>query len=443
MIRCDIAYTKQLTIGILYYTNVDISDIERFNEWWATGDVRNAMAPRYRRRPFDAALKALDYRQAVVLTGLRRVGKSTILYQLIKTLLQGVDRKKVLYFSFEEGGLSAKDVIEAYEREVLKKPLDEAGRVYLFLDEVQYSADWIPVVKRFYDLYPNVKFYLSGSSSLLISDRTVASLAGRFFFVEVHPMTFREFVEMKGIAGGEGTHPSGRLEPLFFDYLTKAGFPEIVDWEDGNKIAEYVTNSVLDRVILRDVPALYGSRDPLLRGRLLRSLVSSAGSMANVNELSREFGASRITVSRYLWSLESSFLLRSLSNYRVSSRSSSRKLKKYYPSTTSIIYATSRDAYERNRGALLETYVVNALKATHYYRKSGREIDVLLGGGKVAVEIKEKPDERDALRLLKVAGEVGAGASYIVSMSETARWDGVEVVPAYSLEWVLGPSTAS
>ena len=91
----------------------------------------------------------------------------------------------------------------------------------------------------------------------------------------------------------------------------------------------------------------------------------------------------------------------------------------------------------------METYVVNALKATHYYRKSGREIDVLLGGGKVAVEIKEKPDERDALRLLKVAGEVGAGASYIVSMSETARWDGVEVVPAYSLEWVLGPSTAS
>ncbi|MDE1854296.1 MAG: AAA family ATPase [Thaumarchaeota archaeon] len=80
----------------------------------------------------------------------------------------------------------------------------QEGKVYLMLDEVQYARDWLPVVKKYYDLYPDVKFYLTGSSSLLISDRALASLAGRFFFVDVYPMSFREFAEARGeVRSGE------------------------------------------------------------------------------------------------------------------------------------------------------------------------------------------------------------------------------------------------
>ncbi len=411
-------------------------ELERLNEWWATGTVREALAPRYHRRPFEAALKLLGYRQAVVLTGLRRVGKSTILFQLVNRILRETKPSHVLYFSFEEGGESAKEVMESYEREILKRPIDEAGKVHVLLDEVQYSRDWLPTVKKYYDLYPNLKFYLSGSSSLLISGRALASLAGRFFFVEVYPMSFREFAEARGAVAAE-EEPSSRLEPLFSDFLLKAGFPEVVGWDDEARVAEYVRNSVVDRVLLKDIPTLLGPRDALLLGRLLTALVSRPGSIANLNELARDFGASRITVARYLRSLETSLVLRGLANFRPSSRSSSRKLRKYYPATTSLIRAVSRDAYERDAGGVLETYVVNALRASRYYRKGEAEIDIVLGDGATAVEVKSSPDERDAKRLLRRAASFRASRRIIVSLSDRRTLNGVEVVPAYALEWEM------
>ncbi|MDG7018278.1 MAG: ATP-binding protein [Nitrososphaerota archaeon] len=409
-------------------------DLERLNEWWTSGSVRSALAPRYRRHPFSDASDLLGNRQAVVMTGLRRVGKSTILYQLIGDLLARTDPRNVLYFSFEEGGESTKGVLEEYERSVLRKRFEEAGRVYVFLDEVQYSGDWVGAVKRFYDLYPNVKFYLSGSSSLLISNRALQNLAGRFFSVEVRPMTFREFVEAKG-ALREGGGPTSRLEPLFSDYLTKGGFPEIVDEADERRVSEYVRNSVLDRVTLRDIPAVFGPKDTVLLGRLLRALVSAPGAMANVNTLAGDLGADRVTISRYLRTLEGSLLLRSLGNFRPSERSESRKLRRYYPATTSMVFSIARRYFDERPGAVLETYVVNALRATRYYRKGGREVDAVLGDGEVCVESKLSPSEKDGRRFSGAADRLGAKRKILVTGSGGFAQPGVEVVPAYALEW--------
>src|SRR2546422_2875174 len=106
-------------------------DLERFNEWWSTGTVRDALAPAYHRRPFESVSRLLGYRQAVVLTGLRRVGKSTILYQLIRKIIQETEPSRVLYFSFEERGEGGKEVLEAYERAVRRKRVGRAGKVHM------------------------------------------------------------------------------------------------------------------------------------------------------------------------------------------------------------------------------------------------------------------------------------------------------------------------
>jgi hypothetical protein len=411
--------------------------LDRFNEWWGTRKVRESLAPPYRRRPFSQAVRLLGDRQAVILTGLRRVGKSTILYQTAQEILRKTDPSRLLYFSFEEGGEGVAEVMREYESRVLKRTIERAGRVYALLDEVQYAPDWVQAVKRYYDLYPNVKFFLSGSSSLLISGRALSSLAGRFFFVGVAPMAFREFVEVRGemVPSGE---PTSRLEPLFNDYLGKAGFPEVAGWEDENKVEDYVRNSVVDRVLFRDAPTLLGRKDPLLMGKLLSTVCSRPGGMVNLNSLSRDLGSSRLTVSRYLRSLETSLLLRSLSNFRPSSRSSSRKLRKYYPATTSLIKAVSRGAFEQDRGGVLETYVVNVLRAASYYRRGQAEIDVISEGGELAVEVKTKPDRRDLARLGRLADWVGAKRRVIVSQTDGRSIGGVDVVPAYALEWELG-----
>lgn len=197
--------TKDLTIRISHDANVLADKLDRFNEWWGTGKVRDRLVPPYHREPFGDVMKRLDYRQALILVGLRRVGKTTILYQVAKEVLQGTEPNRLVYFSFEEGGEEAAEVLREYENRVLKRPIGDAGRVFVLFDEVQYSKDWVQVVKRYYDIYPNVKFLLSGSSSLMISGRALSSLAGRFFFVDVYPMKFKEFVEQRGeiAPGGE------------------------------------------------------------------------------------------------------------------------------------------------------------------------------------------------------------------------------------------------
>ena len=160
-------------------------DIERFNEWWFTGKVRVALALPFRRKAFSRIIESLRERQILLVTGLRRVGKTTLLYQAVETLLETVAPDCILYFSFEEALGSPKEVLEYYEKKVLRKPLEDAGKIFVFFDEIQYVEDWPSVLKQFYDLYPNLKFFVSGSSSLLLSRDAVDKLAGRFFLLEV------------------------------------------------------------------------------------------------------------------------------------------------------------------------------------------------------------------------------------------------------------------
>jgi hypothetical protein len=409
--------------------------LERFNEWWATGKIRKELAFPFKRHAFSRISESLKERQALLITGLRRVGKTTLLYQTIEKLLETEDPRKIIYFSFEESSSGPKEVLEFYEGKILKKPFEEAGKIFVFFDEVQYAKNWSPVLKQFYDLYPGIKFFLSGSSSLLLSREAMEKLAGRFFFFELNPLTFFEFLEMKGFERKKLEVSSRRTETYFFDYLMKSGFPEIVEWENEAKIAEYIRNSVVDRVVFKDIPVIFRSRDMDLLGKLVRAILSSPGSLININSLSREWGKSKITISNYLKFLETSLLIRSLLNFRPSLAASSRKLKKFYPATPSLIFSYSREIFERNFGAVLETHVVNALGAKYYFRERKKEIDIILKNGEtLPVEVKERVSAVDLKRFSRLVRDVGCRRGVIVSLEQKMKKRNIEVLPAYSLE---------
>lgn len=124
-----------------------------------------------------------------------------------------------------------------------------------------------------------------------------------------------------------------------------------------------------------------------------------------------------------------------MSNFRRSTRAPSRKLKKYYPATTSLIRAASRRSFELDPGGALETYAANVLGAPFYYRKGRREIDFVGEGGEVAVEVKRTPSQRDVALLLRLGRGIGAERVVMVSESESGKVGGVQVVPAYALDW--------
>ncbi|MBS7652651.1 ATP-binding protein [Candidatus Bathyarchaeota archaeon] len=412
-------------------------DVERSNEWWFTGRVRSELAPPFKRYAFQRILEGLEERQILLVTGPRRVGKTTLLYQVIERLLERVPPNRILYFSFDESPVSPRDVLDFYERRVLMKPFEEVDRAYIFFDEIQYAENWPSILKRFYDLYPNLRFLVTGSSSLLLSKEALERLAGRFFTLRLRPLTFREFLELKGVKVYGIDIFSRRMEAYFHEYLKRSGFPEIVHWESEARVAEYIKNSVVDRVALRDIPAVFKTRDMALMDNLIKLILSSPGSIININSLSRIWGGNRIIISNYLKYLEISLIVKSLSNLRPSFLSSSRKLKKYYPVTTSLIYAYCRQIFESRFGMVLETYAVNALDAEYYYRDRRNEINIILKDGELLpIEVKETVSEEEVKKFLRMMKYFNVKRGIIISLNQEMKRGDVQVMPAYQIEFL-------
>ncbi len=410
-------------------------DIERFNEWWFTGKIRKELALPFKRYAFSKILENLKERQALIITGLRRVGKTTLLYQTIEKLLEIEEPNKILYFSFEESSANIKEVLDFYEKYILKKVFEESGKVFIFLDEIQYCENWPSIIKQYYDLYPNIKFFISGSSSILLSKEALDKLAGRFLFFELKPLTFFEFLEMKGIKNLELELFSRRIEAYFFDYLRKAGFPEIVNWENEIKIAEYIKNTVIDRVILRDLPIIFKTRDIVLLEKIMKFILSNPGAIININSLSRDWGENKITISNYLKFLEISLLIKSLNNFRPAFLSVSRKLRKYYPATTSLIFSNSKEIFEKKFGAVLETYVVNNLNANYYFKEGKKEINIILKNEELLpIEIKENVNETDIRKFLDLVKYINAKKGIIITLNQNFKKENIEVFPVYLIE---------
>ena len=417
-------------------------EVERFNEWWFTGKIRRDLTRPFKRYAFPRIIESLKERQILLVTGSRRVGKTTLLYQAIESLLEKVSPNKILYFSFDESTLNPKEVLEFYEKKVLMKPFEEADRAFIFFDEIQYAKNWPSTLKQFYDLYPNLKFFVSGSSSLLLSREAMEKLAGRFFTLKLKPLTFYEFLELKGVKTDRTGLFSRRIEAYFYDYLRKSGFPEIVDWENETRIAEYIKNSVIDKVTLRDIPLIFKTRNITLMENIVKLILSTPGNTINVNSLSRTWGESRITISSYLRYLETSLLIRSLSNFKPSFLSTSRKLKRYYPVTPSLIFAYSKQNFEKRMGAVLETYIVNALDAEYYFREGKKEINIILKDEELLpIEVKETVNKEDITKFAKLVRYINAKKGIIISSNQRLKREEIEVIPAYMAESLIRDET--
>ncbi len=413
-------------------------DLERFNGWWSTGKVRNNLALPYHRTSFSKVEESFPERQILIITGLRRIGKTTLLYQAIEKLLETTPPRNIIYFSFEESTAHPKEVLELYEKTVLKKPLEDAGRTFVLFDEVQNIQGWPTIIKQFYDLYPNLKFLISGSSSLLLSTEATDKLAGRFFLLQLKPLGFLEFLKLKGIQASQEELFSRRMTIYFQEYLKKSGFPEIVNWQNEDRIAEYVKNSVIDRIALHDIPLIFKTRDLALMENLVKLILQNPGCIINLNTLSKTWGASKITLANYLKFLEASLLIRSLANYKPSFMASSRKLKKYYPATPSLIFAYKGEGSPTEQGRILETYAVNALDAQYYFREGKKEIDIVQKNGDAVlpVEIKQTVEEQDIARFAKAIKIVGAQKGVMISADQTMEHQNIKVIPAYTTEMI-------
>ena len=205
-----------------------IKDMEETNVWW----TKDLPTSEYKDRAIYQEIKRfMKTRQIVAITGLRRVGKTTMMLKFIKEFLDnGFSKQNIFYFSFDDySSVRISEIIDIYKKLVNK---DLRSENYLFVfDEIQKIRNWEEQLKRIYDLYPKIKFLISGSESLFIRRKSRESLAGRIFEFKLNPLNFKEYLDFKDKKFDNLNLYKDEILKEFNNFLMCNGFPELIDKE--------------------------------------------------------------------------------------------------------------------------------------------------------------------------------------------------------------------
>ncbi|HJH32785.1 MAG TPA: ATP-binding protein [Methanosarcinaceae archaeon] len=415
---------------------ISIDTLEQFNPWWKTGNVKDTWLKPYKRHIYSDIEKYIDRRQVILMWGLRRTGKTTIMFQLIQDILAYSDKKNILYFSFDEIVFDFKEVLETYQKMVLGNSFDDAdGKIYIFLDEIQKVDDWENKIKVYYDLYPNIKIFISGSASVSLRRKSTESLAGRIMDFHIRLLLFEEFIEMNGKDMEQiRENPDlwkNELVPLFYRYLKYGMFPELHDEMDEEFARKYILNNVIERVIYKDLPDEFDLKDVELLKILVYMVCKKPGMIVNYKEIAQDLGKDYRTIANYFEYLEFGLLVKYVFNYRGSPIASMRKMKKVYLYTPNLAFAFNRNI-EPILPYMLENIVASHTDAKFFYRNSF-EIDFILPDNDKQDIIEVKKSKKSVKQVKKYQDKFGdrIGRSMIVTFEEEGVVDNIPVIPVW------------
>jgi uncharacterized protein len=321
------------------------------NPWWAEpGDIDlfyQNMPYRAYLKPFRDLLVESNVNRALILLGPRRVGKTVLVYQTIQYIIDsGVDGKDILYVSLETPiytGLALEKLINIYKTQFKHS---KNSKLYIFFDEIQYFKDWEIHLKSLVDSYRNHKFIATGSAAAALRLKSRESGAGRFTEFLLPPLTFAEYLQFTGkedelISTDTkkiGDYTTSSIETLneeFLRYLNFGGYPEaIFSPVIQSDSSRYIKSDIIDKVLLRDLPSLYGISDIQELNRLFTTIAYNSGDEVSLEGLSQSSGVAKNTIKKYLEYLEAAFLIRRINRI-------DKTAKRFERATTFKVYLTN------------------------------------------------------------------------------------------------------
>lgn len=318
-------YTELLEKQIVGRLRID-------NPWWTEGEIPEdyrEMKPRLYLDSFYSLVSDTDTRRAVILMGPRRVGKTVMLFHTIARLLSdGVPQQNIIYISVETPIYNKIHLEHLFNlsRQTLGKAENDRQQYFVFFDEIQYLKDWEVHLKSLVDTYRHVKFIASGSAAAELRKRSNESGAGRFTDFSLPPLMFYEYIHLKGYEAlmykqtlrcntGDVecfvTMDINKLNRLFIDYINYGGYPEVVF---SKKIQEnpgqFIRHDIIDKVLLRDLPSLYGIQDVQELNSLFTMIAYHSGGQFSFESMSRESGVRKDLLRKYINYLEAAFLIK-------------------------------------------------------------------------------------------------------------------------------------
>ena len=403
--------------------------VRPFSPWRdpAASTAWRSAVPRFRRPIFDRLVSDLDgLSQYLSIIGPRRVGKSTLLRQIVEQLLdRGVEPRRILYYSLDDPallrpGFSGHELLETLAAEM--NSLGQDGPAYLLLDEVQALPHWELYVKKFYDLGYAVKILLSGSASSPIFKKSRESLLGRVNQHHLLPFSYREFLlyrlrdeqdlldELESYTVVWHAALRGLLEapdelrghfdrfPSLSDalwstaseamdlFLIDGGFPEVWEMPTAEQKIDYLFENQVQKVIFEDLVLAAEFRKPEQLKAFYVSLLESPGREVSRTKLASELEIPAAAIDKYLPLLEMTDLIRHAEKFRTTTVRMRKGNRKFYLVDLALRNAVLRLDHRllddpQILGLYAENLVFNALKQTQgllavdFYREQNREID--------------------------------------------------------------------
>lgn len=379
--------------------------------------------------------------EIIVLTGIRRSGKSTLLKLEMEDLANNVEKNRLLYINFEDprfsGNLNTKTldmIFEAY-----RENINPDREVFLFLDEVQYVDGWEKWVRSAYEL-KKANIYVTGSSSALLSGEIATSISGRYLQLDVYPLTFSEFLIFNNMESKNISEYSANriaINRMFTEYLRYGGFPKIASVEEELKKEELM--SYFNTILLKDILARYRLRNYDMLKKLVEYLLTNDTKQNSIHSISRALKYNYDTVEDYMNYLKQVYMVFELRNFNYSLKKQLLSDIKYYAVDTGFVNTVSF-RFSEDIGRLYENVVFNELlrrgKTIFFLNERDCECDFIVKEGnsiteayQVCYELNERNVQREISGLVRACKKFDLKEGYIIteSTSEKVTEEDVEI----------------
>ncbi|MEA3329804.1 MAG: ATP-binding protein [Nanoarchaeota archaeon] len=424
--------------------NQIIELMEKLNPWWIGKDFDSGILREKYTKKIKSYLKA---NEIVILNGVRRSGKTTLLFQIIKDLIkQGVNPKAILFVNFDHADLSHlenpfKEVLDVYFQEIAPDK-----RCYLIFDEVQNVKGWEKWAKSLYDEKKH-QIILTGSSSQLLDNKLATLISGRYLKIEVFPLDFREFLEFKNIVIENNLDLVSKKNKILKELkklLFSGGFPKVVLEEDLS-LKEETLKIYYETIIYKEILSIHDIRQKKLMKELLYYLISNFTSLYSYKNLAKLLSADFSTIKEYFGFIEESKAFFSLSFFSYSLKVQNRNNKKIYYIDNGLRNAVSFK-FSRDEGKLVENMVFVELKRrekeVYYWQNSKKqEVDFVIKNkddslSAINVSYTNEINEREFKGLVKFKNEFKKCKELIILTKDLEKKEkGIKFIPLW--KWLL------
>lgn len=371
----DMEYTDLLEKQIIGRLRID-------NPWWVDNSIPSFykdMTPRLYLDIFFPLVKEFSINRALILMGPRRVGKTVMLFHTVQRLIdEGVSAQNIIYISVETpiyNKIYLEQLFNLAKRALGKEETDNST-YYVLFDEIQYLKDWEVNLKSLVDTYRNVKFVASGSAAAVLKKKSNESGAGRFTDFSLPPLTFYEYIHIRQFQNivkdttifwhdhdipFKSAVDIERFNEYFIDYINYGGYPEVVFSETIREDpGQFIRHDIIDKVLLRDLPSIYGISDVQELNSLFTMIAYHSGKQFSYEGLSKESGVRKDLLKKYIEYLEAAFLIKVIhrtdDTAKQYQRETSFKIYLTNPSLRCALFQPIKDSDEE-MGDIVETAV--------------------------------------------------------------------------------------